>query len=110
RLRSGRRADHRIEQALDRGGRVGAAARVDRRGLDDRAARRHEPMETLSLGEPADRAGSLAPAADHGDRLEVASYEVEVDVGREGGDPARIELDACIEEVEARAGQDHAGV
>jgi len=58
-------------------------ARVHGRGLDDRAARRDEPVEALALRELADRPGLGAPFTDFRDDREVPFDEGQVNVRRE---------------------------
>ena len=76
---------HRLEQPLERGGRIGGPAGMHRRHLDDRAARRHQPVEAAALRQLADRPGLGAAAAHARNRREVGAHRLEI----ERRDPAR---------------------
>ena len=52
---------------------------MNRRNLDDGAARGDQPVEAVPLGEPADRAGVRSPAQMLAERFEVLRARVEVD-------------------------------
>src|SRR5262245_23102052 len=95
---------------IERGSGVVAQTGVHRADLDDRAARRDEPVPALAHAELPERTGGR-PASGHAhDRVEVATDAREVELGGgRGGDAVLVEGDAGGEEVAGDAAQDHAG-
>src|SRR5690606_41230301 len=85
-------------------------ARMHGRSLNDRAARRDEPVKALAPREPSDRSRFVTASADDRDRVELAPDDREIDAGVEREEPGFVELDQRIQIIEARARQDHAGV
>src|SRR5204863_9436560 len=99
-----------LEQTVQRGLRVLGHARVHLGGLDDRAARRDQPVKPRALRQRADGAGLAAAFADLRDGLQVALDHGQIDSRREELQALAIELDARAEEAARRAEEDHAGV
>src|SRR6185503_14010555 len=81
-----------------------------RRHLDDRAARRHQPIEALALRQLPDRPRVLAAGADGRNRREMRAHRLEVDGGIERDEPLLVELDLRDQQIELRARDDHARV
>src|SRR5262245_18064610 len=103
-------ADHAVHHVLERRGRVERESGVDRRRLDDRRARRDQPVEALVQRKAADRAGVRAAGADARCRLDVRPYLLQV-VGRPERSHARlVELDPGAEEATRTAEEDRADV
>src|SRR5215207_2515485 len=92
--RASRRAHHRLQQVFEQLFAVAAEARVDGRGLDDRAARGDQPVEAGARREPPDGAGPVAALADRGDGVEVALNGRRVQPRVERGEPRAIQLAA----------------
>src|ERR1043165_764363 len=79
--------DHRCDQTFQGGCRIATSARVDRRGLDHRAARGHQPFETSTLRELANWPGFVAAATDERNGSQMSSDEFEVNRGIECEEP-----------------------
>src|SRR5436853_6635208 len=95
---------------LERRGDVFASTGVDGRRLDDRAARRDEPVEALALGQLAERSGSLTSRADLRNAREMPMHGGDVDRRVERPQTRLVELDARFERVLLAAPDDDTGV
>src|SRR6266550_7906176 len=95
---------------LQRGSGIAGTPGVNRRELDDGAARRHQPVKTASLWQQANRSRRLAAATDQRNGLEISARRLEVERRVERREPRRVELDARLEEIDGRARHDHANV
>src|SRR5690242_5748810 len=96
-LRRLRRPHQLLEQRIERSPRILMHAGVHLGCLDDRAARRDEPMEALALRERCDRARLSTSRADLRNDLQVAVDDREVDRGIERAEALGVELDARVE-------------
>src|SRR5437773_2531231 len=99
-----------LEQQRQRRAGITMDARVHGRHLDDRAARRDEPVEARALGKLADRARFRAAAADAGNGVEVTLHQLQIEGRLEGQETLAMQLDARVEECGGRAEEDHASV
>jgi hypothetical protein len=66
---------------IERSFRVGAEAGVDGRGLDNGAARRNQPVETVGLGPLTHRAGGWPTGADQGDERQITFRFGQIEAG-----------------------------
>ena len=83
---------------------------VDRRRLDDGAARRGEPVEALAGRELGDGSGGFVAIADAGHGFEVLADEVEVGGGPERENAGGVDADAGSEVFFLAAVDDHGSV
>lgn len=68
--------NHRRNEMFERGRGVAAAAGMDRRGLNNCAARSNEPVKTFTLWQLADRPSLVATTAYLRDRSQMSSNEI----------------------------------
>src|SRR3954453_23033928 len=99
-----------LEQALQRRVQIVVNAGMYWRRLDDRAARRDEPVEAGSLRESADRARVGRAGADFRDGVEIAVDHRRVDAWSERAQALVIAADAGVEEGGSGGEEDHARV
>ena len=83
---------------------------MDRRRLDDRARRRHEPVEALRRFEPGDRPGVRRTLRDPDERVEVRRDGVRSAARRERREHGAIEPSARGQEAPRPAQEHDAGV
>src|SRR4051812_36569521 len=92
---------------IERRRRILAASGVNRRSLDDRAARRDQPVKALAWRQLADRSRRGAPRTHQRDTCEIRPHRFEIDARIERQQSALVELDARAEEVLCGARYDH---
>ena len=95
---------------IEFGCRVVAQPGMDLGRLDDRARRRHQPMEPLRLLEPGDRPGIRIAGGDSFDGVEVRPDGRRIEVRGEGGQPRLVKHDPRPEIAPGAAEQDDADV
>jgi hypothetical protein len=85
-------------------------AAMHRRGLDDCAARRAQPVKALTSRQFGDRAALVVTGNDLKQSLQVTLDGIQVELGRERAEARGIEDRACAEEGSRRAKQHDADV
>jgi hypothetical protein len=83
---------------------------VDRRDLDDGAAGRDEPVETLALTELRDGTGCRICGTDSGEGFDVVANQIEIDLRPKSYESLIVEMDAGFEEALLQAEDDDACV
>ena len=76
-------ADQRVDQVLELGGGIVGQPGMDRRRLDDRAGRRHQPVEPLGDRQSRDRTAVRVAPGDALDGVEVGPDRDWIGIGRE---------------------------
>src|SRR5271168_3215148 len=83
---------------------------MDRRRLDDGAARRDQPLEAFSLRELRDGPGCLVAGADAYYSVRVLLHRFEVKHRPEGSQPGLVDVDPGLEQTLLQAEDDHADI
>src|SRR5579875_79158 len=104
------RSNHSLEESIQGCLWIGGRSGMDRRSLDDRAAGRGQPVEAVCRRPGCRLAGGQVTVADQRDEREVVLDLRRIALGREGGEPRWIKLDAGAKEGAGAAEKNDPGI